>query len=193
MCSSCVKGFRRKKDKTTFRCEQCAPNMHRGKQMVIWAAILIGSIVLFVLLASCLGGSGRKANVDVGRIRKLKGLQAQMKILLSTAQVLQLCSGTFQITIPSPFAELSRSFGFLTFDVFDLEIVPLGCLFGFDFRHKFAASCAMLLLLLLVIKLAGLGISRGSSATHALEEAFRAWNAPNMCTTRQEKLFVNSR
>ena len=187
LCSSCIKGFRRKKDKKTFRCEQCAPNMHRGQQLVFWAVMLAGSIGLFVLLASCL--SGHQAHEDAARLKKLKGLQAQLKILLSTAQVLQLCSSSFQITIPSPFAELARSFGLLTFDVLDLEIVPLGCLFDFDFRHKFAASCAIPLVLVLVIKLVGLGIARRGSAAKALEEAFRAWH--ERTTTGRELLFAN--
>ena len=189
LCSSCIKGFRRKKDKQTFRCEQCAPNMHRGQQLVFWAVMLAGSIGLFVLLASCL--SGHQAHEDAARIKKLKGLQAQMKILLSTAQVLRLCSSSFQITIPSPFAELAHSFGLLTFDVLDLEIVPLGCLFDFDFRHKFAASCAMPLVLVLVIKLVGLGIARRGSATKALEEASRAWNERN--TKWRELLLAHHR
>ena len=85
---------------------------------------------------------------------------------------LQLVGGSFQITIPPPFAEMARSFGFLTFNFLDLEIVPLACLLQLDFRHKFAMYCAIPVVLLLVIKVVGHSIAKGGAAKKNLEDAF---------------------
>ena len=67
---------------------------------------------------------------------------------------------------------MARLFGFLTFNFLDLEIVPLACLLQLDFRHKFAMYCAILIVLMLVIKIVGYSVARGGATKENLEAAF---------------------
>ena len=165
-------------------------------------------VLLLVILAHFLGGSGRQAQEDANRMKKIKSVQGDLKIMLSMGQVLQpgvcamlssgvwwnhvgntmfisclfyvyvyfprlqLVGSSLQITIPPPFAEMARSFGFLTFNFLDLEIVPLACLLQLDFRHKFAMYCAIPVVLMLVIKMVGYSVARGGAAKENLEAAF---------------------
>ena len=103
---------------------------------------------------------------------------------------LQLVGGSFQITIPPPFAEMARSFGFLTFNFLDLEIVPLACLLQLDFRHKFAVYCAIPVVLLLVIKMVGYSVARGGATKENLEAAFLAADADKTGTLDKEQISV---
>ena len=103
---------------------------------------------------------------------------------------LQLVGSSFQITIPPPFAEMARSFGFLTFNFLDLEIVPLACLLQLDFRHKFAMYCAIPVVLMLVIKMVGYSVARGSAAKEKLEAAFLAADADKNETLNAEEVSV---
>ena len=103
---------------------------------------------------------------------------------------LQLVGGSFQITIPPPFAEMARSFGFLTFNFLDLEIVPLACLLQLDFRHKFAMYCAIPVVLMLVIKMVGRIVARGGAAKENLEAAFLAADADKNETLNAEEVSV---
>ena len=59
------------------------------QQLCFWAVLPVASILLFVILAHCLGGSGRQAHEDVKRLKKVKSIQADLKIVLSMGQVLQ--------------------------------------------------------------------------------------------------------
>ena len=175
LCSNCIEGFHRKQSEAKILCERCDPNMNRTFQMGIFAAIAVGIVVLFVFLALCIRGRAASQDKDMENIDQLRDAQDEMKILLSMVQVLQLCSGTLRITIPSPWTDLTRWFGLivLNLNIFELEIVPMACLFQFDFRHQFAATCAVPVVLLLAINLAGRGIARGSSTPEELQDAFR--------------------
>ena len=103
---------------------------------------------------------------------------------------LQLVGGSLQITIPPPFAEMARLFGFLTFNFLDLEIVPLACLLQLDFRHKFAMYCAIPVVLMLVIKMVGHSVAKGGAAKETLEAAFLAADADKNETLDAEEVSV---
>ena len=64
------------------------------QQLCFWAVLPVASILLFVILAHVLGGSGRQAHDDVNRLKKVKSVQAELKIVTSMCQVLQpgLCT-----------------------------------------------------------------------------------------------------
>ena len=85
---------------------------------------------------------------------------------------------------------MARSFGFLTFNFLDLEIVPLACLLQLDFRHKFAMYCAIPVVLLLVIKVVGHSIAKGGAAKENLEAAFLAADADKNETLNAEEVSV---
>ena len=59
------------------------------QQLCFWAVLPVASILLFVILAHFLGGSGRQAQEDIDRVNKVKSVQADLKIVLSMGQVLQ--------------------------------------------------------------------------------------------------------
>ena len=46
-------------------------------------------VLLLVILAHFLGGSGRQAQEDANRMKKIKSVQGDLKIMLSMGQVLQ--------------------------------------------------------------------------------------------------------
>ena len=59
------------------------------QQLCFWAVLPVASILLFVILAHVLGGSGRQAHEDAKRLEEVKSIQADLKIVLSMCQVLQ--------------------------------------------------------------------------------------------------------
>ena len=85
---------------------------------------------------------------------------------------------------------MARSFGFLSFNFLDLEIVPLACLLQLDFRHKFAMYCAIPVVLMLVIKMVGYSVAKGGSAKENLEAAFLAADADTNETLDAEEVSV---
>ena len=66
-----------------------APTNLGVQQLCFWAVLPVAIILLFVILAHFLGGSGRQAHDDVMRLKKVKSAQADLKIVLSMGQVLQ--------------------------------------------------------------------------------------------------------
>ena len=66
-----------------------APTNLGVQQLCFWVVLPVASILLFVILAHVLGGSGRQAHEDDERLEKVKSVQGDLKIVLSMGQVLQ--------------------------------------------------------------------------------------------------------
>ena len=79
ICSSCQPGYYPKEKDGSKDCRICSVE-DKGTQIALWCGVAVLSLLVFLLFLLWLGR--RKGSDNIAQVKRLKSMQAEMKILV---------------------------------------------------------------------------------------------------------------
>ena len=163
ICASCLLGYYNKKG----ICTECSVS-DKGLAILTWAGVAFAALIGCLLLALKLSGVDTSAMKDAHTVFNAR--RSKLKIMLGMCQVLQLVGGTFNITIPSPFKDVTYFLSYLTLDI--VALVNLQCLANYDWRTKFVLQFVVFIFIIGCVYAIGRYVASRDSDSKQLRATF---------------------